>query len=171
MKANRVAAVLFAGALATGCSASVQGAPQPASGQEGLFDPCKDIPGTMLEEVGLDPATEEVDIAGVEQPGWRICSWTGTWFFVSVLSNRYTQNDVTRNPDYAEFVEMPIGDRVGIRFQRESDAAVDGCYVALAASQGSVWVNVEAKAGVTHQESACELVVDVAELLNGYLPR
>ncbi len=169
-----VGRLLMAGVLvwaAAGCSSVVEGAAEPASGQEGLFDPCKDIPDSVLEEVGLDPATEEVDIAGVEQPGWRICSWTGTWFFVSVLSNRYTQIEVTRNPEYAEFVEMTIGDRAGIRFQRGSDAAADGCYVAFAATQGSVWVNVEAKAGVTHQESACELVSDVAEHLDGNLPR
>jgi len=169
-----VGRLLMAGMLvwaAAGCSSVVEGAAEPASGQEGLFDPCKDIPDSVLEEVGLDPATEEVDIEGVEQPGWKICSWTEPWYYLIVYSNRFTVDDARKNSDYTGFEEISLNERRGVQYHRASDVEIDKCYIALEAKQGSVWIVVDTK-GIAEQEgSTCGLASEYAHSLLAALPR
>src|SRR3546814_9042897 len=103
---------------AAGCSSVVEGAAEPASGQEGLFYPCKDIPDSVLEEVGLDPATEEVDIAGVAQPGWKLCTWSGSWYFAAMYANEHSTYDIRANPAYAKLSDIEVGQRKALEFRR-----------------------------------------------------
>ncbi|PVX66712.1 UNVERIFIED_ORG: uncharacterized protein DUF3558 [Nocardia globerula] len=168
---RRIAAAIVMGLFAVGCGSTVEGVPERASGQEGLFNPCTDIPDSVIEEVGLDPSTELIDIDGVEQPGWKMCMWKSTWYFFTIMSTKYTLDDVRSNSDYTKFDESIIADRVGLWFQRESDETIDGCYLAFAASQGSVWLNIEADAGTPHQGSTCGLVESFALQLVSSLPR
>ncbi|WP_232816908.1 DUF3558 domain-containing protein [Rhodococcus sp. H-CA8f] len=169
-----VGRLLMAGMLvwaAAGCSSVVEGAAEPASGQEGLFDPCKDIPDSVLEEVGLDPATEEVDIEGIEQPGWKICSWTESWYYVVLFSNRFTIDEVKENPDYTGFQEIALDARSGVRYHRVSDDEIGKCYVAVEAKQGSIWIVVEKKGSAEMQGATCDLATSYATALEGYVPR
>ena len=166
-----ILAAIVIGLFAVGCGSTVEGEPERASGQEGLFNPCTDIPDSVIEEVGLDPSTEDIDIDGVEQPGWKMCSWTSSWYFFTIMSTDYTLDDVRNRPDYMKFDESHIGDRVGLWFRRESDETIDGCYLAFAESRGSVWLNIEAKAGTPHEGSTCELVESFALQLASSLPR
>ncbi|MCJ0906529.1 DUF3558 domain-containing protein [Rhodococcus sp. ARC_M6] len=169
-----VVRLLVAGILvwtAAGCGSAVEGAAEPASGQEGLFNPCTDIPDSVIAGVGLDPATKKVDIEGIEQPGWKICRWTSSWYFLSILSTEYLLDDVRDNQGYTKLGETPVGDRVGLQFRRESDESFEGCYLAIEAKQGSVWINIEAKAGQSHEVSTCGLVEDFATRLDSSLPR
>lgn len=169
-----VGRLLMAGVLvwaAAGCSSVVEGAAEPASGQEGLFDPCKDIPDSVLEEVGLDPATEEVDIAGVEQPGWKICGWSGSWYFLTVYSTARTVNDVRRNADYRDVEELRAGSRHGIQFQRVDDVDGNGCYIAFPVEQGSIWVNIERMLSEAQEEPSCVVAQRVSVDIEHVLPK
>lgn len=169
-----VGRLLMAGMLvwaAAGCSSVVEGAAEPASGQEGLFDPCKDIPDSVLEEVGLDPATEEAGAAGVEQPGWNICGWSGSWYFLTVYSSSYTVDDVRRNPDFRGFEELNVGGRRGIEYQRVDDEDNNGCYLAFSVEHGSIWFNVERKLSEARQESSCVVVQRLSVNLEPTLPK
>lgn len=169
-----VGRLLMAGVLvwaAAGCSSVVEGAAEPASGQEGLFDPCKDIPDSVLEEVGLDPATEEVDIAGVEQPGWRICSWTQSEYYVIVFSGENSLDDAKANASFTGFETLLIGGRPALRFHSASDPDIDRCYVGLDVSLGSIWIAADAKNSQQQEDSMCSVASRYAEALEGALPR
>ncbi|MGM5069591.1 DUF3558 domain-containing protein [Rhodococcus qingshengii] len=155
---------------AAGCSSVVEGAAEPASGQEGLFDPCKDIPDSVLEEVGLDPATEEVDIAGVEQPGWKICSWTESWYYLSIFSTESSIETTKQNPNYVGFKPVTIGQRDGVEFHLQADADLVRCFVALPAAQGAIWLSVDTKLALKPEGSTCELTQHYASLLDQRLP-
>ena len=168
-----VGRLLMAGMLvwaAAGCSSVVEGAAEPASGQEGLFDPCKDIPDSVLEEVGLDPATERGGIAGVEQPGWKICKWSGSWFYLTVYSTTYTIEDVRRNSDYEGFEDVTAGTRRGIQYKRVADEGGEGCYVTFPATQGSIWINVEKILSKVQKDSSCAVGLRASVDLDPVLP-
>ncbi|MEA1796488.1 DUF3558 domain-containing protein [Rhodococcus sp. 1.20] len=168
-----VGRLLMAGVLvwaAAGCSSVVEGAAEPASGQESLFDPCKDIPDSVLEEVGLDPATEEVDIAGVEQPGWKICSWTESWYYLSIFSTESSIETTKQNPNYVGFKPVTIGQRDGVEFHLQADADLVRCFVALPAAQGAIWLSVDTKLALKPEGSTCELTQYYANLLDQRLP-
>ena len=164
-------AAIVIGLFAVGCGSTVEGEPERASGQEGLFNACTDIPDSVIEQVGLNPLTKDIDIDGVEQPGWKMCSWTASWYFFTIMATDYTLDDVRNRPDYTKFDETNIGDRAGLWFRRESDETIDGCYLAFATSKGSVWLNIEAKAGTPHESSTCGLVESFALQLVSSLPR
>ncbi|QIP41463.1 hypothetical protein G9444_4219 [Rhodococcus erythropolis] len=168
-----VGRLLMAGMLvwaAAGCSSVVEGAAEPASGQEGLFDPCKDIPDSVLEEVGLDPATEEVDIAGVAQPGWKICTWSGSWYFAAMYANEHSTDDIRANPDYAQLRDIEVGQRKAIEFRRTADLDDGACYVAVDTGQGSVWLKVYRKGIRPIEEPTCQLAFGFAGRFEGLWP-
>jgi hypothetical protein len=165
-----VLAAFVIGLLTVSCGSTVVGEPERASGQEGLFNPCTDIPDSVIEEVGLDPATESVDVFGVEQPGWKICAWDGSWYGLSILSTRYTTDDIRKNPDYVEIVDIEIGGRAAIRYRKESDAVGEGCYVVFPADQGSVWIRVQSTGLEPQDMPSCDMATGLADDLVSYLP-
>jgi hypothetical protein len=164
-----VLAVFVIGLLTASCGSTVVGEPERASGQEGLFNPCTDIPDSVIEEVGVDLATVSIDIFGVEQPGWKICSWDGSWYNVTIYSTSYTVSDVRSNPDYVDFIDIVIGDRSVTQYRR-ADRADEGCYVIFAVGQGSVWINAERDVFSERKEDSCSETRRLADELGSYLP-
>ncbi len=158
------------GVLVVGCGSTVEGEPERASGQGGLFNPCTDIPDSVIEGAGLDPATESVDVFGVEQPGWKICAWDGSWYGLSILSTRYTTDDIRKNPDYVEIVDTQISGRTAISYRKESDAVGEGCYVVFPADQGSVWIRVQSTGLEPQDMPSCDMAMALANALVTYLP-
>lgn len=156
---------------AAGCGSAVEGTAEPASGQEGLFDPCNDIPDDVLRKAGLDPATEEADIAGVEQPGWKICKWTEDWFFLNIMSTTRTIDEVRGNSGYVDVESVEIGGRSGIEFHAVNDPGVSRCFVAVQAEHGATWISVNTKATYVPPEPTCALTTTFAESLGDYLPK
>jgi hypothetical protein len=163
-------AAIVIGLFAVGCGSTVEGEPERASGQEGLFNPCTDIPDSVIEGVGLDPATESVDVFGVEQPGWKICSWDGSWYNVTIYSTSYTVSDVRSNPDYVDFIDVDIGDRRATQYRR-ADSTDEACYVIFALDQGSVWINAEKDALSEHTGNSCDEARRLTDELDSHLPR
>ena len=163
-------AAIVIGLFAVGCGSTVEGVPERASGQEGLFNPCTDIPDSVIEGVGLDPATESIDIFGVEQPGWKICAWDGSWYGLSILSTRYTTDDIRKNPDYVDIVDIEIDGRTAIEYRKVSDVVGEGCYVVFSADQGSVWVRVQSTGLEPQEMPSCDMARALADGLVSYLP-
>ncbi|WP_092807483.1 DUF3558 domain-containing protein [Rhodococcus globerulus] len=166
-----ILAAIVIGLFAVGCGSTVEGDPERASGQEGLFNPCTDIPDSVIEEVGLDPSTENIDISGVEQPGWKICSWAASWYYVIVYSNKYSIVDARANADFAGFTSMRIGTRDVVQFRRTEDVEVERCYAAIDVDQGSIWIAVDLKGGEEQRDPICELDIQYVQKLETYLPR
>lgn len=164
-------AAVTIGLLTVSCGSTVVGEPERASGQEGLFNPCTDIPDSVIEGVGLDPATESVDIFGVEQPGWKICKWSSDWYFFTIFSNEYTVEQLQANARYVDVESIPIGNRMGVQFHEADDPTLARCFVALAVDQGAVWLSVSTKATYVQTEPTCSLTRRYADALERNLPR
>ncbi|MFD0361980.1 DUF3558 family protein [Nocardia sp. GCM10030253] len=45
-----------------------------------LWDPCTQVSDALLKQVGVNPATKESGIAGVEESDWKVCSWNNADF-------------------------------------------------------------------------------------------
>lgn len=153
-----------------GCGSAVEGEAEPLSGQEGLFDPCTDIPDSAIRGVGLDPYTKEVDIAGVEIPGWKICTWSGDWYFVAIFSNIHSINDIRNHPEYGNLVAGSVGSRQGVMFTKVDDLDGDSCYIAAEVSQGSIWLRVNRKGLRAVEEPTCGLAQNYVDQLEGFWP-
>ncbi|KJF19541.1 DUF3558 domain-containing protein [Rhodococcus sp. AD45-ID] len=164
-------AAFVVGLFAMGCGSTVEGEPERASGQEGLFNPCTDIPDSVIEGVGLDPATESADIFGVEQPGWKICKWSGEWYFFTIFSTEHPIERLRANEEYVDIESIPIGTRMGVEFHKADDPSLTRCFVALAVDQGMVWLSVNTKATFVQTEPTCSLTRRYADALESNLPR
>ncbi|KJF19543.1 DUF3558 domain-containing protein [Rhodococcus sp. AD45-ID] len=165
--------LLVAGILVwalVGCGSAVEGEAEPLSGQAGLFDPCTDIPDSAIRGVGLDPYTKEVDIEGVEIPGWKICSWKGPWYFVVIFSNMHSLQDIRANTDFTGFHEVEIGQRQGVQYSSAQDQVGASCYFATQVKQGSIWLQISRMGLRPIEEPTCVLMQRYGLELETYWP-
>ncbi|WP_281919084.1 DUF3558 domain-containing protein [Nocardia sputorum] len=166
-----MAIALVLGAAA--CGDESGGAPattttQAASTATQLFDPCTGIPDSALTSAGLDPASEQVGVGGVEQPGWEICGWKGADFTLGVFSNGMSVAEFERKPGNVDFQDVTIGGRTGRQF-RVDDAAKDQmCDVLFPARQGLLQLTLVNK---TAEQNPCERLATVGEAIVPTLPR
>lgn len=174
--AHRITLVPLAIALVLGaaaCGDESGGAPattttQAASTATQLFDPCTGIPDSALTSAGLDPASEQVGVGGVEQPGWEICGWKGADFTLGVFSNGMSVAEFERKPGNVDFQDVTIGGRTGRQF-RVDDAAKDQmCDVLFPARQGLLQLTLVNK---TAEQNPCERLATVGEAIVPTLPR
>ncbi|WP_159845631.1 DUF3558 domain-containing protein [Nocardia sp. CY41] len=167
-----MAIALVLGAAA--CGDESGGAPvttttaQAASTATQLFDPCTGIPDTALTSAGLDPASKQVGVGGVKQPGWEICGWKGADFTLGVFSNGMSVAEFERKPGNVDFQDVTIGGRTGRQF-RVDDAAKDQmCDVLFPARQGLLQLTLVNK---TTDQNPCERLATVGEAIVPTLPR
>ncbi|MEU5761975.1 DUF3558 domain-containing protein [Nocardia sp. NPDC047648] len=166
-----MAIALVLGAAA--CGDESGGAPattttQAASTATQLFDPCTGIPDTALTSAGLDPASKQVGVGGVKQPGWEICGWKGADFTLGVFSNGMSVAEFERKPGNVDFQDVTIGGRTGRQF-RVDDAAKDQmCDVLFPARQGLLQLTLVNK---TTEQNPCERLATVGEAIVPTLPR
>ncbi|WP_281874362.1 DUF3558 domain-containing protein [Nocardia sputorum] len=158
---------------AASCGDESGGAPattttQAASTATQLFDPCTGIPDSALTSAGLDPASKQVGVGGVEQPGWEICGWKGADFTLGVFSNGMSVAEFERKPGNVDFQDVTIGGRTGRQF-RVDDAAKDQmCDVLFPARQGLLQLTLVNK---TAEQNPCERLATVGEAIVPTLPR
>ncbi|MGW4330612.1 DUF3558 domain-containing protein [Nocardia sp. NPDC004573] len=166
-----MAIALVLGAAA--CGDESGGAPattttQAASTATQLFDPCTGIPDTALTSAGLDPASKQVGVGGVKQPGWEICGWKGADFTLGVFSNGMSVAEFERKPGNVDFQDVTIGGRTGRQF-RVDDAAKDQmCDALFPARQGLLQLTLVNK---TTDQNPCERLATVGEAIVPTLPR
>nr|WP_238558957.1 DUF3558 family protein [Rhodococcus rhodnii] len=81
--------------MAAGCGSSEPGEPDaaPETNEPAVWDPCEELPDDVIAGIGFDPSSMEREIAGVEQPGWQICTWRGERKGLTILTT------VTRSLD------------------------------------------------------------------------
>ncbi|MGO4614696.1 DUF3558 domain-containing protein [Nocardia sp. 2YAB30] len=101
-----------------------------------LFDPCTGIPDTALTTAGLDPATKQVGVGGVKQPGWEICGWKGADYTLGVFSTSGTVAEFERRPGNVDFQDVTIAGRTGRQFRVDGAAKDQMCDVLFPAAQG-----------------------------------
>ncbi|MBP1159776.1 DUF3558 domain-containing protein [Rhodococcus sp. PvR099] len=166
---------LVCGALVlVGCgSESVAGEAEAvgAGAGEPVFSPCDDIPDEALTTVGVDPATESRDVLGVKQPGWNVCSWSGSQHDLTVFATTYTLDDVRSNKNNEEFIPLELGNRTAISYREVSDHDRRNCDVALESAGGAVLVSIAYASGAPVGEDSCAIATMTTRELLGQIPK
>lgn len=168
-------AVAVLAALVAGCtSISVEGSPAVEGASKnknaGLFEPC-DIPDDAIRAAGVDPAKEYADFFGVQHTGWEACQWTGSWYYLTVLSTTHSFDDVKQNPNNIELQAATIPGRDAVTYRDVGDKKREICDVAFSSDGGAVIVRAGKKGSKPAEEDPCVMAVRGAVSLNDVLPR
>ncbi|WP_378406892.1 DUF3558 domain-containing protein [Rhodococcus daqingensis] len=151
---------------------TVAGSPtieSPTAGQP-TFDPCT-LPDDALREVGVDPATEDPDVFGVQASGWELCKWRGNQAFLVVFSTLRPIDEIKSNPKNTEFTPVTIGARDAVTYRETSDTRRENCDVAFGTEGGSIMVRIVTKDPRYVLPNPCELAVSATTTLDPHLPR
>lgn len=174
--AHRITLIPLTIALALGlaaCGDDSGGSPAAtttpaASPATQLFDPCTGIPDAALTSAGLDPASKQVGVGGVKQPGWEICGWKGADFTLGVFSNGMSVAEFERKPGNVDFQDVTIAGRPGRQF-RVDDAAKDQmCDVLFPARQGLLQLTLVTK---TADANPCDRLATIGQAIVPALPK
>nr|WP_246045173.1 DUF3558 domain-containing protein [Rhodococcus oryzae] len=160
--------------MLVGCSSeSVAGEAEAvgAGAGEPVFSPCDDIPDEELTTVGMDSATESRDVLGVKQPGWNVCSWSGSQHDLTVFATTYTLDDVRSNKNNEEFIPLELGNRTAISYREVSDHDRRNCDVALESAGGAVLVSIAYASGAPVGEEPCAIATRTTRELLGQIPK
>lgn len=159
--------------LVAGCdTTSVEGSPTGTSTamNAGLFEPC-DIPAEALRAAGVDPASKEPDVFGVQRTGWEVCGWTASWYYLSVFSTEHSFDEVKSNPNSTDFRPASVPGRDAVSSRETAYPVGELCDISFATSEGTVIVRASKKGGVPAQEDPCVVAERSAVSLNNVLPR
>ncbi|WP_159849591.1 DUF3558 domain-containing protein [Nocardia sp. CY41] len=174
---RRITLVLLIGVLAAGvvgCGDTSSGTPTAGSSTtaaQALFNPCTGVPDEALRKAGVDPATEEKGIAGVDQSGWEICRWKGSRYSMTVFSTGRTVAEFEKKPGNVEFQDITVAGRDGRQFRVEGASKGLLCDVLFSAPQGVIQLRVSNLAGLDHHEDPCTTLYRVGESIVPVLPR
>ncbi|MBJ8342310.1 DUF3558 domain-containing protein [Antrihabitans sp. YC3-6] len=163
---------------AVGCGSTTDGKPVEATSTPtadpdepaGLFDPCTEISDDLLRQMGVDPATEEADLAGVEYPGWKVCSWSGPWYFLTVFVGDKSLDQMRENKSFTKFRDIKIGTRDALQYQSTSSMQDEDCFIGYAVNGGVVMIEVATMFSEEKAEDPCDVVIRDAIALNSVLP-
>lgn len=169
-------------ALIAGCgSGSMAGEAEVEGGAAGVdggagepaFSPCDDIPDDALRAVGVDPATEERDIDGIDQPGWNICNWQSADWDLAVFATTRTMGEFRNKGGNESFATAKIAGRTGFTYREASDTRRERCAVAFPSVGGTALVTVGYYGIVkpADSEQPCEVAAKAAELLLSHIPK
>ncbi len=146
---RRVAAVGLAAVAVVvtvaGCGKSTSGTAAPtttdtAAATAALWDPCTNIGSDILQKLGVDQSSKDTGIGGVQQPGWKDCTWAyppGHERSVTVWSTIHTIDEFKKKADDVDFVSISIAGRDGWRYHRVSDPNSEKCDLVFPAAQSS----------------------------------
>ncbi len=134
----------------------------------GLWDPCT-LPDATLTAAGLNPATEEKDVAGVKFEDWKVCSWTDSkkTYTFGVFTTSHTLDEVRQRPDYGDFVDAELGGKKALQYRSTGSRRDFSCSVAVQQPGGGM---VDFDVLVRHSArdlaaEPCAEVLRLAELL------
>ncbi|HEY5857464.1 MAG TPA: DUF3558 domain-containing protein [Aldersonia sp.] len=167
----RIALAVCIVCAVVGCgSQTVEGNPTAAtqSGQPS-FDPCT-LPDQALVAAGVDPATQDAGVFGVQMQGWEVCGWTGDWFFLDVFSTTRGIEDVRGNPRNTDFAPVAVGSRDAFTYREVTDEERGTCDVAFGTENQSILVRVATKGSRETLEDPCIVAVRSANILDPNLP-
>ncbi|MFC4605813.1 DUF3558 domain-containing protein [Rhodococcus kronopolitis] len=170
-----IAAGVACGAvLVAGCSAGTvageAGAVNAGSG-EPVFSPCDDIPDDTLRAIGVDPASESMDILDVKQPGWTICQWTGTSYSVFVAATDRTVEEFHANPRNTDFASLTLGHREAFSYRETTDTRHENCDVVMRSGDGAAMVRFSLDTGDPSGTNPCQAAVRTAIQLEPVIPQ
>ncbi|MGV9582053.1 DUF3558 domain-containing protein [Nocardia farcinica] len=142
-----------------------------SSPQAAIWNPCTQIPDDLLRQLGVDPATEEIGVAGQRQSGWEICGWKGATHYLTVFSTGRTVQEIREKPGNVDFTEVSVGGRAGVRYRVEGASKKLTCDIAFAAAQGSISVMISNNPVADSPEDPCQIAQRSAAQLVPLFPQ
>ncbi|MFD4354302.1 DUF3558 domain-containing protein [Nocardia sp. NPDC058518] len=174
-----VSAVLCGVLSVAGCSSTESGNAQPsttdpAAAAAALWDPCSQVPDSMLTNLGLDVASKRSGILGAEEPGWKICSWDDvnfpSGFGIGVFSTIRTVDEVRAKPTNIEFKDVVIAGRNGVQFRQSHYKANEDCSIVFPTSTGFAQLDLLNTGTKAKSVPPCERLQPIAEAIVPLFP-
>ncbi|WP_278262210.1 DUF3558 domain-containing protein [Nocardia sp. AG03] len=136
-----------------------------------LWDPCS-LPDAALTAAGINTATREKDIAGVEFEGWKVCGWkdSATRYGFTVASGAHTIEEARARTDYTDFADLTIGPRPALRSRPAGSAYEYSCYITVSVPHGLVDFDVLNRHSANNPPDPCVEVERLARAFVTYLP-
>ena len=133
--AGVVMAAMAVAVIAAGCTKASQGTATPSTtdttaATAALWDPCTQISSDVLQKLGVDQSSKESGIGGVQQSGWKICSWSYPPEHnqsVTIYSTIHTIDEFKKKSENTDFVSVSVDGRAGWKFHRATDKDNEIC--------------------------------------------
>lgn len=163
-----VLAAAAVSAVVAACGETTEGSPTTSTSipREALWDPCTEIPDSVLSEAGLDPTTKDSGIAGVEMTAWRICGWRNKEFAITVYSTDKSMDFFESKSGNVEFQDVTVAGRTGRQFRVEGASKDLLCDVVFSVpSQGVVQLGIHSSPIPDVPVEPCGVLYRVGELI------
>ncbi|WP_330232110.1 DUF3558 domain-containing protein [Nocardia sp. NBC_00508] len=145
--------------VASGCGSNTNGTATPSTDMSAatamLWDPCTQVSNSTLQQIGVRADTKRSGVAGVEEPGWKVCSWNNEDFNLGVSTTIHTVDDFKAKPDNIDFSDISIAGRDGVQHRRSSDRFNELCDLVFPASSGSYGVTISNRASSKNPTEPC----------------
>lgn len=169
---------LFCGAVLAlvGCESSTEETAAPATPSMAPdvpagFNPCTDVPQSVLDSEGLRmPTPNDTDLSSGAK--WRGCLWANpNGYAVSIQTTNLTL-DMVREKNFPETTEFAIGERQALSTRRQGDSPEASCYVNVDLHGGSLEFGLTnpSSASETGHMDTCELGRALAEKVTPSIP-
>lgn len=163
--------------VASGCDAGTNGTATPSTTTDisaataALWDPCTQVSDQVLQKIGVSPSTRESGVAGVEEPGWKHCTWSGADFALGVWSTIHSVDDFKRKEGNVGFTDISVGGRSGVQYRRAKDKFDEDCDLVFPASDGALSITIYNHASSKNVIAPCTRAMTAAETLAPIFPR
>ncbi|WP_174184100.1 DUF3558 domain-containing protein [Nocardia barduliensis] len=167
--------------VTSGCESGTNGTATPSrttdtsAATAALWDPCTQVPDQLLQEIGVDPSTKKSGVAGIEEPGFKVCGWYDPgkpWnYSIDVWSTIHSVEDFRRKPDNVDFSSITINSRSGFKFRSNKYDPDEACDLIFPTDFGAVEVTAFNVSPKGRQVPPCDRVTAAAEVLLPILPR
>ncbi|MQY21633.1 DUF3558 domain-containing protein [Nocardia macrotermitis] len=176
-----VSAVLTTGAVVltlTGCSTS-GGSTASSSATTTTpvqvptgFDPCNDIPQSIMESEGLQGKLPNDFQADAGKVLWRGCVWSDPDGYGATIQRTNLTVDSVRNKHFPDTHEFVIAGRHAISTRQGDNADPAGCTVNIELKGGSLEFNLDNPAYLpkTGKKDTCQLARGLAEKVGAVIP-
>ncbi|WP_280253071.1 DUF3558 domain-containing protein [Nocardia abscessus] len=155
----------------TAVAAPSSSASKSADPDAALWDPCT-LPDSAISGTGLNQATKEKDVAGVDFTGWKVCGWQASarWYDLGVLSGAFALDEVRQRQDKESFTPLTVGSHRALQYLDVGDSKRLKCSVAVENAHGTVIFKVTTRYSIGKQGEPCQEAGRHVDDLVRYLP-
>lgn len=175
---RRLLVALVSGAVLalTGCESSTEGtsapvAPSMAPDVPAGFNPCTDVPKSVLDAEGLKmPTPDDTELSGGAK--WRGCIWASADGYAVGIQTTNLTLDMVRDKAFPETEEFTLGSRQALSTRRSEGNPEESCYVNVEMAGGSLQFRLTnpASAPDTGHLDSCDLARELAGEVEPSIP-
>ncbi|MFX0580094.1 DUF3558 domain-containing protein [Nocardia nepalensis] len=137
-----------------------------------IWNPC-DIPDSAISALGLNTASKDTTVAGVDPTGWKVCAWQAgakTYDF-TVFSSSHTLEEVQQRSDREGFTPTTVGSHRALQYRVVGDKHQLKCYISAEVPHGMIDFLVVNRYLVQGASEPCGEVRRLSDALVEYLPK